>query len=101
MSSLYSSAHVEFRFVFTRVFARADMLDALAVSGDSELQEALKQVNVLVSAIEPRLKRAHNLQKLAQLRRDLIGADNLLNSKRVSCDAIDRGTFALEIVHSF
>uniref|UniRef100_H2Z4V6 FERM, RhoGEF and pleckstrin domain-containing protein 2 n=1 Tax=Ciona savignyi TaxID=51511 RepID=H2Z4V6_CIOSA len=48
----------------------------------SDLQTAYQEATALATAIQERLKRAHNLQKLAQLRRDLLGVDNLIKAKR-------------------
>ncbi|XP_078488519.1 FERM, ARHGEF and pleckstrin domain-containing protein 2 [Ciona intestinalis] len=47
-----------------------------------ELQSAYKEASVLCTATQERLKRAHNLQKMAQLRRDLIGVEHLLKPNR-------------------
>ena len=60
------------------------MLASTARGDNADLQQAQKEINLLFEATQPRLKRAHNFQKLAQLRRDLIGVDRLLDSKRVS-----------------
>uniref|UniRef100_F7ATH6 Uncharacterized protein n=1 Tax=Ciona intestinalis TaxID=7719 RepID=F7ATH6_CIOIN len=47
-----------------------------------DLQSAYKEACVLCTATQERLKRAHNLQKMAQLRRDLIGVEHLLKPNR-------------------
>ena len=59
------------------------MLSHQSSSDSSDLQEALNEITALLGSIQERLKRANNVQKVAQLRRDLIGVDYLLNPNRV------------------
>ena len=59
------------------------MLSHQSSSDSSDLQEALNEITSLLGSIQERLKRANNVQKVAQLRRDLIGVDYLLNPNRV------------------
>ncbi|XP_076812512.1 FERM, ARHGEF and pleckstrin domain-containing protein 2-like [Clavelina lepadiformis] len=48
----------------------------------TDVERALKEATSLTSATHERLKRAHNLQKVSQLRRDLLGVDFLLTPNR-------------------
>ena len=66
-------------------FVYEDMLSHQSSSDSSELENALREIDHLTTAIHEQLKRAYNVQKMAQLRRDLIGVDFLLNlNTRVS-----------------
>jgi len=46
------------------------------------LVRALHEATIFCNSIQQKLKSAVNLQKMSQLRRDLIGVDNLLSTKR-------------------
>lgn len=46
------------------------------------LKSAMEEICNMAATLQPRLEKAHNFQKLAQLRHDLIGVDHLLNSER-------------------
>lgn len=62
------------------------MLSHQSSNDSSELERALQEISNLTSVINERLKRAYNVQKMAQLRRNLIGVDFLLDvDSRVSC----------------
>ncbi|XP_039262712.2 FERM, ARHGEF and pleckstrin domain-containing protein 1-like [Styela clava] len=52
-------------------------------SEHNELRSATNDLNTISSSLKPKLQRAHNFQKLAQLRHDLIGVDNLVTNDRI------------------
>uniref|UniRef100_H2Z4V5 FERM, RhoGEF and pleckstrin domain-containing protein 2 n=1 Tax=Ciona savignyi TaxID=51511 RepID=H2Z4V5_CIOSA len=71
---------VHYKLVVERLIGYYE--DDSSMDNHSDLQTAYQEATALATAIQERLKRAHNLQKLAQLRRDLLGVDNLIKAKR-------------------